>query len=256
MSRYGVQCDELEALMQDLHALDVGIESIFTHFAGGIMDNDGNLDQFNQFMACTDPLVNKNISRHAAATTGCCQKIGTELDFVRPGGSLYGLCSGNDLPGSTIFQKLGFQPAMSIIARPTFYKLLPAGRHVGYDRMYTTDSPEWIANIACGWSDGYRRQLSFGRGAMKNNRTGELCPIAGRISMDSCTLKLPQKPQPDDTYSVLTADYADRTSYSWMARALDAANYEITGTWSTRLPRVYIKQGEVHDILHAVDYSN
>lgn len=81
-------------------------------------------------------------------------------------------------------------------------------------------------------------------------------PVVGRVSMDSFTIRLSDKPAEGDTFSLLTADYAEKTSCSWMARTLDSANYEITGTWSTRLPRVYVQQGKVVDIMHALDYSN
>lgn len=66
----------------------------------------------------------------------------------------------------------GFQPAFSVVARPTFYKLLKAGRDIGYDGTYTTSEDEWIANFTTGWSDGLSRRLSNFVGAVKRVNTG------------------------------------------------------------------------------------
>ncbi|KAA0184013.1 hypothetical protein HAZT_HAZT002960 [Hyalella azteca] len=58
------------------------------------------------------------------------------------------------------FAELGFQPSFSLVARPSFYKLLEPCRGVGYDSTYTSSSHEWIANFNTGWSDGLARKLS------------------------------------------------------------------------------------------------
>ena len=58
-----------------------------------------------------------------------------------------------------------------MLAKASFYKLLSEGRSIGYDGMYTTTEPEWIANLTTGWSDGYPRKLSMEIGAVRRLRT-------------------------------------------------------------------------------------
>lgn len=85
--------------------------------------------------------------------------------------------------------------------------------------------------------------------------TGELCPIVGRVSMDSITVRLSGAPDPDDAYLVLSDDFHNITSAVGMARRLDAAVYEIPGNWSTRLPRVYTHGGKITQICSSLGYT-
>lgn len=81
--------------------------------------------------------------------------------------------TGSDREGVKQFAKCGFRPAFSVVARPSFFKMLPAGRFIGYDATYQTTTDEWIANFTTGWSDGLSRRLSNGIGAIKRLKTGE-----------------------------------------------------------------------------------
>ncbi|XP_014674082.1 PREDICTED: alanine racemase-like [Priapulus caudatus] len=245
LSMYGVETCQLDGLIQELDALDVGIESIFTHFAGGLTDRSGNLDQLDHFLNCTDPYVNKNISRHAAASVGCCQMVGTELDYVRPGRILYGISTENDFPGLKVFKDFDFLPAMSVFARPTFYERVPPTN----GRL----GPKWLASFACGWADGYSEKLSHGIGSLRNNKTGQLHALVGRVTADECNAALRKQPRSGDTFTLLTADYADHTSPAWMACTLGDSPAEVTSAWSRRVPRVYVRQGEVVNITAGVD---
>nr|BAH22617.1 alanine racemase [Penaeus japonicus] len=255
MSRYGVQPEDLPALVQDLDDLEVTILSMYTHFQSAITEREKNQKQLDLFLSASEPYKCRGITRHVAATTGCVQGLGTDLDFIRPGGAITGLCSGSDKEGTNQFAKKRFQPAFSVIARPTFYKLLGAGRHVGYDGTYTTSEDEWIANFSTGWSDGLSRRLSNGVGAVRRISTGERCPIVGRVSMDSITVRLPEQPLPDEVFQVLTDDYDEVTSAVGMARNLGGATYEIPGNWSTRLPRLYTRNGKIVKIYLSLQYT-
>ncbi|KAF2347079.1 Alanine racemase C-terminal [Trinorchestia longiramus] len=115
--------------------------------------------------------VCSDVPRHAAATTGCVQELGNDLDFVRPGGAVTGLCSGSSEEDVSAFAKCGFQPSFSVIARPSFCKLLAPDRAVGYDGTYTSREHEWIANFNTGWSDGLARKLT-NCGHVKRIKTG------------------------------------------------------------------------------------
>ncbi|KAK8382809.1 hypothetical protein O3P69_011391 [Scylla paramamosain] len=254
MSRYGVQPQDLPALVTTLDNLNVTIASMYTHFQAAINEPEKNKKQLDMFLEATEPYKLRPLTRHVAATTGCVQGIGTNLDFIRPGGAITGLSSGSDEESAGLFAKCGFRPALSVVARPTFFKQLPPGRGIGYDATYQTTTDEWIANLTTGWSDGFSRRLS-NTGAVKRVKTGELCPIVGRVSMDSITIRLPEAPAEDDVFQVISDDFDENTSAVGLARILEAAVYEMPGNWSTRLSRVYIKNGSIAKVYHSLDYT-
>ncbi|XP_045114117.1 alanine racemase-like [Portunus trituberculatus] len=254
MSRYGVQPQDLPALVTTLDNLNVTIASMYTHFQAAINEPEKNKKQLDMFLEATEPYKLRPLTRHVAATTGCVQGLGTDLDFIRPGGAITGLSSGSDEESAGLFAKCGFRPALSVVARPTFFKQLPPGRGIGYDATYQTTDDEWIANLTTGWSDGFSRRLS-NTGAVKRVKTGELCPIVGRVSMDSITVRLPEAPAEDDVFQVISDDFDENTSAVGLARILEAAVYEMPGNWSTRLSRVYIKNGSIAKVYHSLDYT-
>ncbi|KAG0719754.1 Alanine racemase [Chionoecetes opilio] len=225
MSRYGVQPQDLPALVTTLDALQVTIHSIYTHFQAAIDEPHKNKRQLDIFLETTEPYKLRPLTRHVAATTGCVQGLGTNLDFIRPGGAITGLCSGSDEESVGLFAKCGFRPALSVVARPTFFKQLPSGRGIGYDATYQTSCDEWIANLTTGWSDGFSRRPQQQRSRQK----GELCPIVGRVSMDSITIRLPEPPAEDEVFQVISDDFDENTSAVGLSRILEAAVYEMPG---------------------------
>ncbi|KAK7071725.1 hypothetical protein SK128_008195, partial [Halocaridina rubra] len=161
----------------------------------------------------------------------------------------------SDREGAEQFAICGFQPAFSVLAKLTYFKLLPPGRAVGYDSTYETLGNEWIANITTGWSDGLSRRLSNGLGGIRRLKTGELCPVVGRVSMDSITIRLPEAPDEEEIFQVISDDFDDTTSAVGMARNLGAAVYEMPGNWSTRLARVYTRNGKIAQIYPSLEYT-
>ncbi|XP_018014832.1 alanine racemase isoform X2 [Hyalella azteca] len=253
MSRFGVQPQDLAELMTTLDQRGIKVRSLYTHFQSAITERDLNKRQYDSFIEATKAFP--GIRRHAAATTGCVQGLGGELDFIRPGGAVTGLCSGSSEADVKAFAELGFQPSFSLVARPSFYKLLEPCRGVGYDSTYTSSSHEWIANFNTGWSDGLARKLS-NCGHVLRIKTGELCPIVGRVSMDSMTVRVPEEPGAEETFVIITPDFHPLTSAVGVARSLGAAVYEVPGNWGSRLPRVTVEGGKVKQVYRSLEYTN
>ena len=85
--------------------------------------------------------------------------------------------------------------------------------------------------------------------------SGELCPIVGRVSMDSITIRLPEAPNEDEVFQIISDNFDNKTSAVGLARILEAAVYEMPGNWSTRLSRVYIKNGSIVKIYNSLNYT-
>lgn len=85
--------------------------------------------------------------------------------------------------------------------------------------------------------------------------TGELCSIVGRVSMDSITVRLPEVPEEDEVVLVVADDFDPVTSAAGMARNTQSTIDEIPGTWSTRLARVFSRNGKIVKNYRCLEYS-
>ena len=70
------------------------------------------------------------------------------------------------------FVSRSLKPLAAVRGIPTLVKSLPAGRHVGYGRTYTTrEHQEWIGTFPVGYADGYWRHLSS-KGWIRRDKAG------------------------------------------------------------------------------------
>jgi alanine racemase len=101
-------------------------------------------------------------------------------NLVRPGLMLYGV---NPLPSEdTAFSAPGLRSVMTWKTRIVLIRELPAGHGISYGRTEILKQPTMVATLACGYADGYPRQVS-GKGAMVLVH-GTRCPLLGRVTMD------------------------------------------------------------------------
>ena len=96
-------------------------------------------------------------------------------NLVRPGLMLYGI---SPLPEH---QPL-LHPVLTWKTRITLIRELPSGRGVTYGRTFVTSRQTRVATLACGYADGFPRQVS-GNGAYVVIH-GQRCPVLGRVTMD------------------------------------------------------------------------
>ena len=96
-------------------------------------------------------------------------------NLARPGLALYGV---SPLPA----QQLLLKPVLTWKTRIILVRELPAGHGISYGRVDKLTRPSRVATLACGYADGYPRQLS-GKGTSVLIH-GRRCPILGRVTMD------------------------------------------------------------------------
>ena len=70
--------------------------------------------------------------------------------------------------------------------------------------------------------------------------------------MDAITIRLPSAPLPEESFTVITADYDKDTSACGIAKKVKTISYEIMTSLSSRYPRIYSSQGQV-TVVHALD---
>jgi alanine racemase len=134
---------------------------------------------------------------------------------------------------------------LSIESRITRLIDLARGDSVGYNRTFVATSPMRGALVPIGYADGYRRALS---GKAWVGIHGRRAPVIGRVSMDQIVVEVPEALQADvgDIVSVLGGDPESAApSISDMANLMGTNGYEVIVGIRARVPRIFIRGGEV-----------
>jgi alanine racemase len=118
---------------------------------------------------------------------------------------------------------------------------------VGYGGTYRSNGNERAALVPIGYADGYRRGLSS-RGWMSIQ--GQRAEVIGRVSMDQTVVRVPDGLVIRAGESVVIA--GDGTPATGVAPTLDdlaplagTIGYEMATGLAPRLPRLYVRGGEV-----------
>jgi alanine racemase len=239
MHRVGCDADEaveLAAQVIDRHELELA--GVCTHLA--VADEPGNpytADQLERFDAVLTAFRAHDIPTgtvHASNTAGALDWPAARFDMVRVGIGIYGIAPADELEG-----RVELVPAMSVKARVSHMKLVPAGARVSYGLRYETDGPTRIATVPIGYADGVPRELPHRGGAALVR--GRRCPMAGTVTMDQLMLDVGDLPVEVGDEVVLIGRQGDEevTAASW-ARAMDTVAYTIVCGIGPRVPRVYL----------------
>ncbi len=167
---------------------------------------------------------------HLANTAALLRDRTCDYDWVRPGLGIYGL-----YPAPHLRDRLTLRPAMTVKARITQIKTLPAGSGISYGHRYHTDSERAIAVVGIGYADGIPRGLS-NRIAVAVG--GGLAPQVGTITMDQCMIDVTELPRVrvGDVVTVL-GDHPGGSAQEW-AEILGTISWEILCGFKHRLPRL------------------
>lgn len=246
MSRLGYLCDNdffengVEGICHGCSLPGLDAEGIFTHFA--VSDEEGEENEAytrHQFKLFTDVIdaVEKKLGhkfkiRHCANTGAVAKYPETWLDMVRPGLLLYGY--------GEFAEELGLMPVMTLKTTVSTIKIYPAGTAISYGGIYKTTDTTRIGVVPYGYADGFFRCLSNKYSLM--TREGA-APVRGKICMDMCMIDLTDKPSVDVGSEVEI--FGKNNSINNMAQLAQTIPYELTCAVSKRVPRFYIKDGEV-----------
>jgi alanine racemase len=171
-------------------------------------------------------------------------------DLVRPGVAMYGMYPSDEVP------KVGLRPVMRL--ESSLVKVTRYDRKwtVGYGRSWDVGPGSVIGIVPIGYGDGFPRLLSSRGSALVH---GVRVPIAGRVSMDMIALDLtdlPEAPQVDDEVVLLgrqewfspdarTEARSDEIDALELAELCNTITYEITCGFTIRVPRLYVRDGQV-----------
>jgi alanine racemase len=241
MHRVGAQPDEAAAVAAAVgrhRGLD--LQGLCTHFAvADEPDDPFTKQQLERFHDVVDRLAAAGIRPrllHAANSAGAIAFPEARLDLVRCGIALYGLAPSPELAPECV----GLRPAMSVKARVSFVKRVPAGERISYGLRYRLDRPATVATVPMGYADGLPRRLSSVGGQVIIG--GALRPIAGSVTMDQITVDCDDDDVAPGDEVVLLGRQGDAevTAWDWAER-LGTIAYEVVCGISSRVPRDYVR---------------
>lgn len=243
MSRIGFEClggkknESLETIERIVKLPGIECNGIFSHFACADETDKTSAftqkERFDDFLAelkkrGIDPPI-KSICNSAALTE---KEFSDKYNLVREGIGIYGLS-----PSDEVENILGFRPAMSLKARVTDVKTLPAGVGISYGQTYVTERETRVATVPYGYADGYPRLLSNRAGVLID---GKYAPILGRVCMDQMMVDVTDIPTAkiDSVATLMGAD--ERINADHLAAMIGTIGYELICAVSPRIPRIYL----------------
>jgi alanine racemase len=235
MGRIGVAPPQALALARELSALgSVVLEGCFTHFAtADDFDLQSARAQLKTFLSVLRRLEDAGVPpgiRHAANSAAMLALPEARLDLVRPGIAIYGIP-----PAPHLAERVRLRPVMRLRARVSHVKRVEAGTPIGYGHVYKTERAATIATVPVGYGDGYPR-LAGGRSYVLLG--GRRLPVAGRVSMDQCTIDAGDAAvQVGDEVEL----WGESVRIEEVAAAAETIAYEILTGVSRRVPRIFVR---------------
>lgn len=252
MTRVGFTTDNRDAkIILEISKLPgIIMEGIFTHFASADeKDRSYTQMQFEKFMCICGKLSGEGLHipfKHVCNSAGALEFPEMHLDMVRPGIILYGLYPSMDADR----QKIALKPAMTLKSNVILVKTVEKGTCIGYGRGFKTLRRSRVATIPIGYGDGYTRLLS-NKGHVLIH--GKSVPVVGRICMDQCMIDLTdmkKKVFVGDEVILFGRQGEAELNVEQVATDIGTINYEVVCMIGKRIPRVYLKDGKIDNILN------
>ncbi|MEO8685720.1 MAG: alanine racemase [Devosia sp.] len=237
MNRLGFRLNEASLVKQRIETLGYAPQMIMSHLACADQPNhEKNRTQlalFGSIMA-QFPGIPASLANSAGLMTG----RDYHFQMVRPGIALYG-------GRAVIGRRNPMVPVVTLHVPILQVKEARTGETVGYGANYTLSRDSRLAIIAHGYADGFLRSASGSntRPGGKVVVNGRVCPILGRVSMDTCIVDVTELgdnlPRPGEGVEVL----GPTLSVDDQADAAGTIGYEILTSLKGRYTRNYVGDG-------------
>ena len=218
---------------------NIKIQGIFTHFACAdeadkteTYEQERKYDQFITWLEERDIYIP---IKHVSNSASIIDLDGFRKDMVRSGIITYGLYPSEEVSKDV----LDLRPAMELKTHIVYIKEVEAGEGISYNHTYVTDKKTKIATIPVGYADGYPRSLSSkGKVLIR----GQYAPIIGRICMDQFMVDVT-----GIEVTLVGHDGNKMLTVEEVANEAGSFNYEFVCGIGKRVPRVYIRNGEMKE---------
>lgn len=223
---------------------NINITGVFTHFSNADEEDKSYAhNQIEKFKFFIEELDKRKVNlgvKHISNSASIIDMEDAHYNAIRPGIILYGYYPSDYINKN----KLKLMPALSLKCQIIHVKELPKGEYIGYGRKFRTERDSVIATLPIGYADGYIRGL-YGKVSVIIN--GKLAPVVGKICMDQCMVDVTDigPVKVGDEVLLLGEENGIKNNADNIAEMLDTINYEILCLIGRRVPRVYIKDGEI-----------
>lgn len=252
MSRLGFLINEesAEIIARIAKMPNLVMEGIYTHFAkADEIDKSFTEKQIKNYLWMKKALEEKGVTftyYHCSNSAGIIDVKEANMDLARAGISTYGLYPSEDVKKDNVPLK----PALELISHAAHVKWVEAGTPVSYGGTYITDRKTKIVTVPVGYGDGYPRSLS-NKGYVLIH--GKKAPILGRVCMDQFMVDATdiENVAFGDKIILVGNDGDEKLPVEILSELSGRFNYEFVCDLGKRIPREYIRHGEVTE---QIDY--
>lgn len=234
MGRIGFEIDEaIEAINYIKEKNIAEILGVFSHLSSADVEEEDEYSraQLQKFSVFEEMDIKY---RHILNSAGTLKYHDlTRSNMVRAGIILYGIrpCIGDEKE---------FKPVMTLKSKILFMKKLKDKKYISYCKRYLGEVGELIATIPVGYADGLNRRFTnCGKVLVR----GIECPIVGTVCMDQIMVRIPEELHELVKLGEEVIIYWD--NYNEKANEIGTIAYELLTTISSRVERVYIKDGKL-----------
>ncbi len=247
MNRIGIKADTkgMDFIRQCIAKEHIETEGIFTHFAkADEADQTDALRQLELYRGFLDQITEETgfefSIRHCSNSAGIIELADANMDMVRAGIILYGLWPSDEVNKSL----LDIQPVLSLKSHIVYVKDIEAGSCISYGGTFCADKDMRIATIPVGYGDGYPRSLS-NKGFVLID--GKRAPILGRVCMDQFMVDVSDIPDVKEGMEVtlIGIDGNESITMEELGDISGRFNYELACDLGKRIPRAFVKNGEI-----------
>ena len=246
MSRIGFPIEEASArAIAEISKLPGLIpEGMFTHFAkADETEKSFTNQQFEKYMWMKERLEKSGVTfenYHCCNSAGIIDLPEAELDLVRAGIATYGLYPSEEVKK----ERVPLRPALTLVSHIAHVKWIEEGVPVSYGGTFVSKRRTKVATIPVGYGDGYPRSLSNKGYALIR---GQKAPIIGRVCMDQFMVDVTEIEGAafGDLVTLVGCDGAETLPVEVLSELSGRFNYEFVCDLGKRIPREYIRCGEV-----------
>lgn len=247
MGRIGIRPDDegISFVKKALSYDEIYVEGIFTHCSkADESDRSYTYLQLERFSGFVDRIKNElsyDIPfKHLSNSAGIIEYNEANFDIARAGIILYGLWPSDEVSKD----KVSLKPILSLYSSVVYIKEIHEGDMVSYGGTFKAPGDMRIATISAGYGDGYPRGLS-NKGEVIIR--GVRCPIIGRVCMDQFMVDVTKVEDVmlGDTVTLIGTDGNETITAEEVGDISGRFNYELTCDLGKRIPRVYVRAGQV-----------
>jgi alanine racemase len=247
MRRLGFDWENVDEIINLFEFKNIFFEGIFTHFAtADEEDKSFTIIQFNRFNKVIKKLEDANIEipiKHVSNSAAIIDLPEFSYDMVRAGIMLYGLYPSNYIGRDSV----SLRPVMIFKTKIAYIKNVEKNEGISYGLIYKTDKKKKIATLPVGYADGYSRMLTGKSEVLVGPNRRK---VVGKICMDQMMIDLgTSKAQVGDEIILFGGDKKNALPVEEIANLLGTINYEVVCMISRRVPRVYVKNNEIVNVV-------